>query len=187
MGRDAYASYEQYEAVLGALYRLQITTDTLKRLIRLDHDLTNALDILEAVGIGASSCRICAERLSLAEELCDYMKANLVQQIGWLGRRQFFELQCLCSFGEDLINRKNFLYESEAADLLDVLDQYDPTVAVDAEDMADQALYISIGEVVDLMERRHKISENYMDFIKSGHGMSEEPLREERLEDSNAI
>lgn len=184
MKRDAYASYEQYETAQRALRHLQISMDTLKMLIKLDHDLTNAIDILEAVGNGAKSSRLCAERFPLAEELCENMKHNLVQQIGWLGRRQFFELKCLCEFGDDLINRMDFLYESEVADLLETLDRYDPSVQVDAEDMVDEALYLSIGEVVDLMERRHKICESYRDFLNSGHSADEEPLREERLKGS---
>ena len=182
MIRDAYASYDQYEAVQRALRQLQISLDTLKMLIRLDTDLLRAYDVKEAIEFGAKASRLCAKRLTLAQELYESLKDNLCQQISWLGRRQFFELKCLCEFAENLGNRDNFLYESEAEEFIEALDLYDPSVLVNAEDILENyPLSVILPDVVDLMERKHQISRNYQEFVKNGHGTDEEPLREERM------
>ena len=47
----------------------------------------------------------------------------------------------------------------------------------------DDAFYLSLGEVVDLMEGRHEICKSYRKFLGDGHAEDEEPLREERLEE----
>ena len=179
MMRDAYASYEQYEAVLHALRNLQINTDTLKTLIMLDRESTIAEDVCEALQNGGKKC---AYIIPDAEELFSRLKARLIQHVGWLGRRQFFEFKCLCAFGADLINRDDFLYESEAAELIEALDKYDPSVAVKTDGLYEgEAYFIVLKEVVDLMEGKHYICENYRNFMKDGHSTDEEPLREERL------
>ena len=179
--RDPYASYEQYRAVQHALRSLQINTETLKTLIILDKEATIAEDVCEALHIGGKKCEYI---ISDAEELFSRLKARLLQHIGWLGRRQFFEFKCLCAFGDNLMNRDDFLYECEVVELIEALDKYDPSVVVDTEGLYESdAYYLVLQEVVDFMEDRHEICKSYRRFLEGGHGENEEPLWDERFEE----
>ena len=181
--RDAYASYEQYIAVRQALQNLQISTDTLNSLIVLDKEATIAEDVCEALQSGGKKC---AYIIPDAKELFSRLKARLLQNIGWLGRRQFFEFRCLCEFGDNLMNRDDFLYECEVEEIIEALDRYDPSVAVDTDGLYESnAYFLVLQEVVDFIEDRHEICKNYRKYLEEGHAEDEEPLREERLEEED--
>ena len=176
MQRDAYASYDQYKAMRRAMNNLQITRDTLESLLALDHDLSNTEDVLEALELGGGDC------LHEGRELYNSIKKKFIQQISWLGRRQFFELVQLCRLAESFSNRSSFIYESEATETIEALDCFDPSVIVDADVFLDYySLRAMLPEVMKLMDGTHTVCENYRQFLEDGHSRDEEPLREERL------
>ena len=179
MKRDAYASYNQYETMQRALNNIQISKDTLNKMIEMDRDLLNAGDVLEALELGGEKCAYC---LHQGRELVHSIETKFRQQLGWLGRRQFFELVQLCRFAEDLMNRDDYIYESEASEVIERLDQFDPSIAVSTDEIVEQyPISVMLPDVMEFMDGTHKICKNYLDFLKSGHGKDEEPLREERL------
>ena len=179
MKRDAYASYNQYEAMRRVMNSLQISKDTLIKLIEMDRDLLNASDLLEALALGGEKCTYCLDQ---GRELVHSLETKLKQQIGWLGRRQFFEFVQLCRFAENLMNRDDYIYESEASEVIEGLDQFDPSIAVSADAIVEQyPVSEMLPGVMEFMDGTHKICKNYRDFLKSGHAKDEEPLREERL------
>lgn len=179
MQRDAYASYEQYETMRRAMNSLQITRDSLESLVEMDRDFLNAGDVLEALELGGDKCIHC---LYQGRELYNSIKTKFSMQVSWLGRRQFFELVQLCRFAESFMNRRSFIYKSEAEETIEGLDQFDPSVVVNAEFILDKyPLSAMLPDIMELMDGTHTVCHNYRAFIQNGHGVDEEPLREERM------
>ena len=176
MKRDAYASYDQYKAMQRAMNNLLITRDSLESLLELDRDLHYAREVLEALELGRGEC------LHQGRELYNSIKRKFIQQISWLGRRQFFELVQLCRLAESFSNRSSFIYESEAAETIEALDCFDPSVIVKVDAILDHySLRAMLPEVIELMDGTHTVCQNYRQFLEDGHSRDEEPLREERM------